>query len=276
MVYKKYGVIFKNLRKHNDFKLTDFSTVGIPTSTLSDFERGKNMLSLEKIDKALQLMGYTLSDFDSYINHYQSSDLVYIIQEIGKALPTKNIQRLEELQELSKHSNQKQLSIALNILIHKGSLEEKFELICFLSETQIFGKKELIILYIILPYIHPQDIFNIINNLKIIGKGMASCERHYWYLSHVFLELIVVLSNYGLKEESKYYIQRLEELNLAQTMFLNNLFQVVKGYWIYCFKNKIKGKMQIVESLKIQELACPSYVSKFYKDKFEKLMELSK
>lgn len=53
------------------------------------------MLSLEKIDKTLKLMGYTLSDFDSYINHYQSSDLVYIIQGIGKALPTKNIQRLE-------------------------------------------------------------------------------------------------------------------------------------------------------------------------------------
>lgn len=42
MVYKKYGLIFKNLRKYNDFKLTYFSTVGIPTLTLSDFERGKN------------------------------------------------------------------------------------------------------------------------------------------------------------------------------------------------------------------------------------------
>lgn len=38
----------------------------------------------------------------------------------------------------------------------------------------------------------------------------------------------------------------------------------------------MKRKVYIVESLKMRELACQTDISKFYKVKFEKLVELSK
>ena len=91
----------------------------------------------------------------------------------------------------------------------------------------------------------PQDILNIMKRLKQYGKGMSNSEIYHRHLSHVILEVITVLSNYGLKDEAHYFIKRVEELNLAQSMLLRNLFKAVKGLWVYNFENKLKGKEQI-------------------------------
>lgn len=274
MTYNKYGITFRKIRKQSGCTLAEFSSIGIPASTLSDFERGKTIISLDKIDSALQLIGSSLSDFDYYLNHYTPTETNLILQEIKKSILFKDITRLRELQSICKETNQNYIYLTIKFLLQEGSLNEKNMLINYLYETKFFGIKELNIFYIIMDYLAPQDILNIIKNLKERGKGMESSDLHYHPLSLVLLEAIIVLSKYGLKKESYHLLERIQVLNLAQTMFLKNLFHGVEGFWIYCFKNKSEGKEKIQEFLVIQHRAGQPEVARFYQKKFEALLEL--
>ncbi|BAV01766.1 hypothetical protein [Lactococcus formosensis] len=120
----------------------------------------------------------------------------------------------------------------------------------------------------------PQDILNIMKRLKKYGKGMSNSEIYHRHLSHVILEVITVLSNYGLKDEAYYFIKRVEELNLAQSMLLRNLFKAVKGLWVYNFENKLEGKEQIKKAMEILLLAAQPEVAQFHQEKFKMLVDL--
>ncbi|MFK4912289.1 MULTISPECIES: Rgg/GadR/MutR family transcriptional regulator [Lactococcus] len=274
MVYQKYGITFKNMRKQNKFTLADFSEVGLASSTLSDFERGLTMISLEKIDLALQLMGCSLSDFDSHLNFYSPTDPIYILQELERAILFNDSPKLKDLYITCKQTKQRNLCLTIKFLLKKGTLEEKNEIVNFLYETKAFGIKELSIFYIIMHQLAPQDILNIMKRLKQYGKGMSNSEIYHRHLSHVILEVITVLSNYGLKDEAHYFIKRVEELNLAQSMLLRNLFKAVKGLWVYNFENKLKGKEQIKKAMEILLLAAQPEVAQFHQERFKMLVDL--
>ena len=203
MVYQKYGITFKNMRKQNKDFLADFFRK-YQSSTLSDFERGLTMISLEKIDLALQLMGCSLSDFDSHLNFYSPTDPIYILKELERAILFNDSPKLKDLYMTCKQTKQRNLCLTIKFLLKKGTLEEKNEIVNFLMETKAFGIKELSIF--LHHHLAPQDILNIM--LKNMEKGCP--EIYHRHLSHVILEVITVLSNYGLKDEAYYFIKELK------------------------------------------------------------------
>ncbi|WP_285142181.1 helix-turn-helix domain-containing protein [Lactococcus petauri] len=136
MVYKKYGITFQNMRKQNKFTLSEFAEVGIATSTLSDFERGLTMISLEKIDLALQLMGYSLSDFDSHLNFYSPTDPIHLLEEVEHAVLLKDNKKLHTLHKTCRETRQKYICLMIKFILKEGSLEEKDELINYLYDTK--------------------------------------------------------------------------------------------------------------------------------------------
>ncbi|WP_338962292.1 helix-turn-helix domain-containing protein [Lactococcus garvieae] len=275
MAYKKYGETFKKIRKQNGFTLLDFSSVGLAKSTLSDFERGSTMISLEKIDLALQLMGYSLSDFDNHLNFYSPTDTTHILKEIENAVLLKNTQKLKEIQNTCLQIDQKYIAISIKFLLEEGRIEEKEKIINYLYETKAFGIKELSIFYSVVSQLTPHDILNIMKRLRYYGKGMANSETYHHHLAHLILQVILVLSNYRLKEESYFFLQRFETLNLAQSMLLRNLFKMTKGLWEYNFDNKEIGIQKVEKGLEILHLGARPEVATFYQEKFGKLMTLN-
>ncbi len=81
MVYKKYGITFQNMRKQNRFTLSEFGEVGIPTSTLSDF--------------------------DSHLNFYSPTDPIYLLKEVEHAVLSKDDKKLHSLQKTCTETKQK-------------------------------------------------------------------------------------------------------------------------------------------------------------------------
>lgn len=262
------------MRKQNRFTLSEFAEVGIPTSTLSDFERGLTMISLEKIDLALQLMGYSLSDFDSHLNFYSPTDPIHLLKEVEHAVLLKDNKKLHNLHKTCKETKQKYICLMIKFLLKEGSLEDKDELINYLYDTKAYGIKELSIFYTIMHKLTPQDILNIMKRLKKYGQGMSNSETYHRHLSFVMLEVILVLSNYGLKDEADYFIKRVEELKLAQTMLLRNLFEAAKGVWVYHFENREEGVNRIKKVLEILYLGADLVVARYHQEKIAELMDL--
>lgn len=271
---KKYGDSFKILRKHRGYVLTDFSSVGVSKSTLSDFERGESMIALDRIDAALQVMGYSLSDYDSFINHYIPTDINYLLLELEDAILQNNLEQLRGLLIISKQLNQENLSLTIELLLGVNIKSNVEILTEFLYEVINFEKVELFIFYVLMSFIPPQDVINILKKLESVIPKITSDKRYHRRVGHVLAEGIFTLTRYNRKKESKQYIEYLEHLEITETLFLTNLFNGVKGFWIYQFEDKEEGLKMITKFLKVIDLAAPSYMDEFYSNKLKKLMHL--
>lgn len=272
MVYKKYGMTFKTLRKHSGFTLSHFSCIGIPCSTLSDFERGRSMMSFDKIDSALQLMGYSLSDYDSYLNQFRPVDTITLLQEAEEAFLKNDIQKLRVILETFQRNDQNNIALALQLVLGENKKIAIEEITNFLYGTPVFGRIELSLFYVLIPFISPKDIFNIIHVAEEVGKGISGDRSYHRRIAHVAFEIILILSYYQLESDAKYYLKRVEKLSITQSMFLQNLFYGVKGFYLYQFGNKAIGKEMVNKCVDVMDLAMKSEISKFYKIKFKKLM----
>lgn len=272
MVYKKYGEVFKKIRKQGGFSLSCFSTVGIAKATLSEFERGVTMMSFEKVNAGLQLMDVSLAEFEHLLNAYGLSDTQSILFSVEHALLTENKSLLQSLSKEAVQNGWTHIGFAINILageIRSFELEELTEL---LYTADIWNKKEMFILYAIIDQIAPKDVINILKNFKAHAKGTYHSLEHQRSLALILFKAITTLSYYGYKKEARQLIQDIEKYKIAYSMFLKNLFYGTKGYWVYCFEDKKKGYEMGMKFLEIQELAGQEEVTHYYRKIFERYM----
>ncbi|WP_285015064.1 Rgg/GadR/MutR family transcriptional regulator [Lactococcus garvieae] len=273
MVYEKYGATFKKMRKHKGVVLEDFLSIGVGRTALSDFERGKSMLSLDKLDSALQFMGFSLSEYDMYLNKYMQTDILYLMLETEEALIVKDIQKLEKILKISQDIQEEKFSLAIELILGKGDTHLIIDnLVDFLYEAKIFNRREILIFYIIMPYIPPKDILNILKYWKRQESDMMTDIYHQRAVFITISQAAMVLMSYNLKEESKYYIQFVKSLRQKYSMFLNNLINGVLGVWIYKFENKDKGIEMINQFLSLFILTGGDDKAKYYLKRIEEVI----
>lgn len=273
MIYKKYGTTFKNMRKDSKFKLTDFKSIGIAPSTLSEFERGKTMIGLEKIDAALQLIGSSLSEYDNFLNHYTSTNSLDIFHDVEEAVIHNDLNKLNQIYKICQHTDQKIICLSIKILLGKAKTEEKDDLVSFLYDVKNWGGKELYIFYILIEHISPKDILNILKELNTKGEGMYASPKYNRGLVIVLCEAILALSHYGYKSEAKNIINLIENKHLTQNPFLNDIFYATKGFWIYYFEDKENGHRIIKNFFKMRHLIDQPATTKFFHEKYLKYID---
>lgn len=273
MAYEKYGTTFKRMRKHRGFVLEDFSSIGVGRTALSDFERGKSMLSLDKLDSALQFMGFSLSEYDMYLNKYMPTDILYVMWETEEALIAKDIQKLEKILKISQDIHEEKFSLAIELILGKGDTQLIIDcLVDFLYEAKIFNRRETLIFYIVMPYLSPKDILNILKYWKRQESDMMTDIYHQRAVFITISQAAMVLMSYNLKEESKYYIEFVKSLRQKYSMFLNNLINGVSGVWVYKFENKDKGFEMISQFLNLFILTGGNDRAKYYLNRIEEVI----
>lgn len=269
MVKKKYGEVFKRIRKQGGFSLSCFSTVGIGKATLSSFEHGTSMMSFEKVNAGLELMKVSLSEFEDILNDYEMSDTQSIFQKVEKALLSENKVCLQSLAKEAIQRGWVHIGFAINILAGEIRLFELEELKELLYTADIWNEKEMFVLYSIIDHIGPRDVINILKNFKTRAKRTYNSLKHRRILALILFKASKTLSYYGYKKEAAEIIRDIETHNIASSMFLKNLFYGIKGYWVYCFENKKRGYDMEMKFLEIQELVGPEDVTQYYRKMFD-------
>ena len=100
MVYKKYGQVFRKLRKQRGLPLIYFEPLGISKAALAKFECGETMMSFERLTLALQTLDVSLEEFEHHLNHFSLSNLEAISDDIfdpiADAAKDKHLQMCDE------------------------------------------------------------------------------------------------------------------------------------------------------------------------------------
>ncbi|MFK4935033.1 Rgg/GadR/MutR family transcriptional regulator [Lactococcus garvieae] len=275
MVYKKYGITFRNMRKHKGFTLADFSDIGLAASTLSEFERGKTMISLEKIDNALQLIGHSLSDFDHFINDYSTSDPIYIFHKMAEAYVVRDNDMLNNLYKISQETNQIYVQFTIGILLGYSSSEEIEILLNLLLSTKHWSLIELYIFYIIMHHISPKEVLKVLKVLEDNGKGVYVSKEFSSSVVLVLCESLLILTHYGYKEKTENIFRLINERKLDQSLFAKNLLHGLSGFWSFKFKNNKEGLLAIKETINIFRLLKLENLATFYQKKYENYINLN-
>lgn len=271
MIYKKYGEVFKSIRRQQGFVISDFTSIGIPKSTLSDFESGKTMISLAKVDAALQRMGSGLSQFDNYLNNYITADTVLLLEEAEEAYFKENSEKLKDLLTTCEELGYWIIYSSIKVILMEHDDEDVRRIINFLLKAKTWGRTELYTYYIILTFLDKDDIIDILKIFKKNSNGICKSKIFNREIVLVLCRASAILAYRGYKEESKQILKDIEDQGLAEDrMFLRTLLYGTKGVWIYHFENKSEGREKIDFFLDIQEKIGPPEVSKYFKERYKK------
>lgn len=274
MINKKYGKVFKQVREQYGLPISKFNSVGLSKSTISNFEQGKTMMGFQNLDICLNLMGTSLEEYDYLLNFYSENMSLSLFKDIELAILTNDLIKLKQLLDLSNlEANQRQAYLLIKVQLEIITLEEEDELIEFLYNTTVWGIRELYVFYLMIDQMKIRDIQNI---YKVFTDYISKIRPSYTYIriiSLIYFRLITTYTLCGLEKEAKYYINIVNNKNLAETMFLKNLFNGTRGYWIYRFVDHNKGSEMMSQSLKIQELLGQENFTIFYKRRQIQLMK---
>lgn len=273
MIYKRYGLKFRELREQHNFSLSDFKETGISKATISKFERGDTMMSFDKVVTLLQEMGVTLEEFEQIINNYSSDEKDLLLYEVENAYLINNIDELSDLSTKAQEYGFHFLSIAIKCCYMKPTEVEIECLTEHLYDITAWSYSDLSILYFAMNYLNNRDIFHILEIFLENGHDLFNSVKASNYFVQTCCRAVTVLSDRQYKKYAKYILDRLDFFNLIKTMYHRNLQHITYGYWLYCFDNREEGIKVMRTAIEVFELASTPEVSNFYKRRYNDLVQ---
>ena len=270
MVYKKFGYVFRQIREQKHISLSDFSSIGISKATLSRFERAETMMNFEKVVQALQLMGIGLEEYEYLLNDYAPNESEYLLKEIETAFLKQDKKELNNLHKIALEAGYPYISLAAKSSYTELSPENIDTITDYLYDIKVWGQIELYVFYFTMNKLNIRDILYILD-LFILEKN------HKIFNSVKYLEIFVcaccraiaLLASKGYQEYSAHILNRVEALDLVQSMFLRNLLNLSKGFWTYRFKDEKAGNQMMLQALEIFHLMGNQEIAGYYQQQYD-------
>ncbi|MCH1723978.1 Rgg/GadR/MutR family transcriptional regulator [Lactococcus formosensis] len=270
MVYKKFGYVFRQIREQKHISLSDFSSIGISKATLSRFERAETMMNFEKVVQALQLMGIGLEEYEYLLNDYAPNESEYLLKEIETAFLKQDKKELNNLHKIALEAGYPYISLAAKSSYTELSPENIDTITDYLYDIKVWGQIELYVFYFTMNKLNIRDILYILD-LFLLEK------KHKIFNSVKYLEIFVcaccraiaLLASKGYQEYSAHILNRVEALDLVQSMFLRNLLNLSKGFWTYRFKDKKAGNQMMLQALEIFHLIGNQEIAGYYQQQYD-------
>ncbi|MDQ7119998.1 helix-turn-helix domain-containing protein [Lactococcus petauri] len=270
MVYKKFGYVFRQIREQKHISLSDFSSIGISKATLSRFERAETMMNFEKVVQALQLMGIGLEEYEYLLNDYAPNESEALLKEIEMAFLKQDKKALDNLYKVAFEAGYPYISLAAKASYTELSSENIDTITDYLYDIKVWGQIELYLFYFTMNKLSIRDILYILD-LFLLEK------KHKIFNSVKYLEIFVcaccraiaLLASKGYQEYSAHILNRVESLELVQSMFLRNLLNLSKGFWTYRFKGEKAGNTMMLQALKIFHQIGSQEIAQYYQQQYD-------
>ncbi|WP_276421711.1 Rgg/GadR/MutR family transcriptional regulator [Lactococcus garvieae] len=277
MVIKKYGKVFKDLRKQRGFKLTSFQDKGISPATVSNFENGKTKIAFDKLQKMLHTLSVTTDEYLAYTGesvNSQCSKQKELVHRITNAILTENNIELSKCRSYAIQLQEYSLNLALKGVQQPLSADEIGTLSEYLDNIKYWRSIDLYTLYISIDYLKLRQSMYIL-------EGFFMEEQYYlpeMTFFHLSCRVIYALISSNNKENAKHFINYLSPQNYPHhTMCSRNLFNFINGYWKAKFGNYDEGMDDLQHALYIFEQLEKPKIYIYYKRIYDRcLQDISK
>ena len=270
MVYKKSGYVFRQIREQKHISLSDFSSIGISKATLSRFERAETMMNFEKVVQALQLMGIGLEEYEYLLNDYAPNESEYLLKEIETAFLKQDKKELNNLHKIALEAGYPYISLAAKSSYTELSPENIDTITDYLYDIKVWGQIELYVFYFTMNKLNIRDILYILDLFLLEKKHkIFNSVKHLEIFVCACCRAIALLASKGYQEYSAHILNRVEALDLVQSMFLRNLLNLSKGFWTYRFKDEKAGNQMMLQALEIFHLIGNQEIAGYYQQQYD-------
>lgn len=264
MAYKKYGEIFRTLRKQSKIPISHFEKLGISKATLAKFERGESMMGFDRVVIALQELGISLEEYEQFLNNFLMNDKEDIIADIEHADILGIKEDLVHLSDKAKELKYPLLALSAKSLYSSLTNEEAEQITEYLFSIHIWGFTELNIFYFTLPNFSARELQILINSFLIEKHPLLGSEKYRNCFLKVAYRATILFSSRGYLDSAKYILDCIDNYHLEHTLFNQNLRNLTLGYWNYCFNDVAKGHYQIQQALDILNILGKQEVASYY------------
>ncbi|EKF52174.1 Rgg/GadR/MutR family transcriptional regulator [Lactococcus garvieae] len=270
MAYKKFGYVFRQIREQKHLSLSDFSSIGISKATLSRFERAETMMSFEKVVQALQLMGISLEEYEYLLNDYAPNESEAFMGEIEHATNKNDKDELNKLYTIALEAGYPYIALAAKASATRLGSEDVDTITDYLYEVKAWSHIELYIFYFTMSDLSMRDILYILD-LFLLEKNhkIFNSRKYRAILVQACCRAVAILANRGYKEYSEHILNRVDTLNLVNSMFLRNLLNLSRGFWIHRFKNKTEGDIMMHQALDIFHAISTVEIAGYYQRQYD-------
>ena len=274
-VDKKYGRIFKQLRKQRELKITAFQEYGISPATISKFENGKTRVSFDKFQIMLRTLSVTLGEYLTFEgdltdkNFYRHERL---LDNIATAVLKGDSSEFKSCQSEAIKLQEYHLSLALKGMQSPLELDEIGTLSEYFDQIKYWRNADLFTFYLSTDQLKLRQSVYILEGFFIGKEGYVYSAEYDLSFFHIACHVISSLIKIGNPEMAQHFMRYLSARKYTHTMYTKNLLAFVEGYWIAKFQNKENGIQQLKNSLNVFKQLQDPIVFQFYERLFNKYL----
>uniref|UniRef100_UPI00359CAF79 helix-turn-helix domain-containing protein n=1 Tax=Lactococcus garvieae TaxID=1363 RepID=UPI00359CAF79 len=273
VVYRKYGEIFKWLRKQRGFKLTNFKHLGVSPASLCKFERGVSLLKFDKLLLVLNELSITLAEYEKCLCDYNLDVHEELMQRTIIAALSEDMKELKLAYKEAIALREDGLALAIKGISTQLTLEEKEILSEYFNRIIFWRYTDLYALYLSLDLLEVPQLVFLIEDFFASHREVFNSLEHRIRTTHVVCRAIMFLISKGYKEKSYQLLSYLKAKDYKHTMFTKNLNDFVNGVWEIKFGKKEKGVLLVTTSLDNFDLLSFPGMSKYYVRLYEKYLD---
>ncbi|MGY3713873.1 Rgg/GadR/MutR family transcriptional regulator [Lactococcus petauri] len=267
---KKYGQIFKELRLQKGLPLSAFNELGISKTSLFNFEEGNTMMGFDRVNIALNKLGYSLANYEELLNNYKPHYLEDTVQKMEESWMFHDVISLKQIEKDLIEKGEHMISLVAKGCYSSLSPMDSETITSYIYELTTFNYIDLCIIFLSLEHLSQKDTMYLLEGLlkkqKILFKSSIIRCR---------ITEIILLATYKFIIQdnqlvANYLLNKLDDDFF--TAFNRNIKNLILGCYEYRFINRETGETRMNKSLKIIKKIGKKEVYDFYNKKANKIL----
>lgn len=271
---KMYGHAFRKLRLSKGYSLSYFSRINISKATISDFENGRTIINIEKLDMMLNEMNVSLSEFDLLLNNYVPIFQEEFLLELEEADYHQNQIKIRKLYAEAAESFYKWEALAAKACLKELSQSDIDEISIFIRNIKEWGYFELTFAYFVVEWLKTDLIVEVMNDFERKNKNeyiIAKYRRRLFQIIYRIIEIFIFRDEESKARVLIKYVERYHHTEEFYSFILNAL---AKSFIQYRFEDKVEATLKINRLLAFLEEVDCHVMKKYYENKFNELKKV--
>ncbi|MFC4653223.1 helix-turn-helix domain-containing protein [Lactococcus nasutitermitis] len=272
MSFARYGEKFRFLREQKGLPLSYFQKLGIDKTDLSRFERGKTMMSLERVDMMLQEMNVSLGEFDLILNDFVPDFQEEFLNEIEEANFKFDKKKLEALYQEARNSGYILLALAAKSNVDDLEKVETEQVLLYLKKIKEWGYFEICLFFCILNSLTTSEILELMDDFDEKSENYYDILKYRRKILQAFYRGVYLLVSRGERDKAKQVLQIIEQKKLVTTdLYTATLKRLSIGIFDYFFIHQGNGRVEIETALNVFSFLDREVLVQYYRRKCENI-----
>jgi len=285
IILEHFGEIFRNLRKSNNMSMSQVVGKEFSVATLSSFEKGNSMLTIDKFYYILEKIGITIEEFEYIANGHDFNQFYQLANKLSTYYNENNEFALKKLLSGTKSEiTDTDPKSTMNYLMIKSVLSQ-FDASYLLTEKEALITSDYLFsldewsYYQLILYSNTiksftfETIDSLSRELLQRASFYKAIPRNKKLIIEILLNTTIVLAEHKKSHYTKFFRNAIRELLVNETMiYEKTVFLFICGFIDFQDGKIDKGKSKMQDAIDVLNKVGSYHLAKSYQEDYDKVV----